>query len=425
MAAKRHRAPWLARERLQKSRDYHRYCRSRLGAVTWASQSVTSTRQNADGSTSIVTIRDSVGKPAGNAPRHLRKKRRVQPTCPPQPQAPPLPQQVSQAAVEEDSGDKWDNVIEVSEKLLRAYQSYDGRVHNSPARKKRPAELLSREKPAPLKRRQPQAQRPVKRRCTPRHPENPAASAMVSTDRQAAAAAASAKPTADPGAIAKAVQFLVSAAQLPVANAEPCFSGQPQNGMFCGRALPQKLRNCCPSAQHRQDQDQHCTGGGDLGGGVYAWLWAEEGGLDPCEHRRTGSMLEDGALKLSEPTPQAPPQLIGRGEFLRQLRDASHVRRDASHAMRVPTPPPPKQQQAATQADAAAAAQSKQLGMPEREQVGKSAKLRSSALPAPLHVASRPGAAELAAQRLMYGSHGGGRLGGALQRRQRGSWPAV
>jgi hypothetical protein len=75
ISAQRHRTDWATRNKLRKAKEYTRSVRSRLGQITWASPSTTKWRVQDDGSSRAVTVRDSVGKPARNAPRGIAKKR--------------------------------------------------------------------------------------------------------------------------------------------------------------------------------------------------------------------------------------------------------------------------------------------------------------------------------------------------------------
>ena len=132
-AAQRHRTDAATRARLRSTRAYTRAVRARLGQVTWASQSTTKWCVQENGSTKAITVRDSMGKPAGNAPRALARKR-PRATPPPGPEAAP-PAEVSAvpAACPTDSRQDptqlgslpWAEVSYASDRVLAACRRID------------------------------------------------------------------------------------------------------------------------------------------------------------------------------------------------------------------------------------------------------------------------------------------------------------
>ena len=131
IAAAKLRTDWATRNKLHKSRIYTKSVRCRLGAVTWASQSITQPTTLDDGTTRMTTKRDSVGKPAGNAPRRLAKKRsrktQDQPSSPtPAEISPPGAKTVT--AAEEPPQNEWAAVAVASDKLLQACKRHETRM---------------------------------------------------------------------------------------------------------------------------------------------------------------------------------------------------------------------------------------------------------------------------------------------------------
>ena len=137
LAAERHRTDWRTRSRLQKTRNYTRTVRSRLGAVTWASQNISKEVPTDDGTKKVCMTRDSVGKLAGNAPRRLAKKRVATGKA-----APLVAHPSARQCADDDSLRKmdpnaltspllqWDNVAAASDKLLQACKSRDAACSN-------------------------------------------------------------------------------------------------------------------------------------------------------------------------------------------------------------------------------------------------------------------------------------------------------
>ena len=159
-AAEKHRMEWRVRNKMRKTRIYTRSVRCRLGAVTWASQSITKHSTLEDGTTRSVTVRDSIGKPAGNAPRKFAKKIPIKKADHTKNSAPSdaIPSALPKCAENGKALEcntitggpdecKWAAVAEVGDKLFQACESLEARITIG-KRKALPANRKRRLRPA-------------------------------------------------------------------------------------------------------------------------------------------------------------------------------------------------------------------------------------------------------------------------------------
>ena len=127
MAASTCRTSWQHRAWLARTQRFSRNTRSRLGAVTWASQSVVVQKVNDDGEVYECTTRDSTGRPAGNAPKgkenlDMKRKRDKQSADEDDADAHAVPRCARRDTPKVQRTDKpsWEAISEVNDDLLRA-----------------------------------------------------------------------------------------------------------------------------------------------------------------------------------------------------------------------------------------------------------------------------------------------------------------